>query len=78
VFHNLGQSVPPAPQGSFSKELIEQCIACFKEEDNVTLSEEEAIAVLLSLGSLFLAFAVSERRDVPRGLSPRDGAEKIL
>jgi hypothetical protein len=42
---------------SFSKELIADTITCFKEEDGLLLSEEEAIEVLHSFAGLYLAFA---------------------
>jgi len=45
----------------FSKVLIADTIACFKEEDGLLLSEEEAVAVLHSFAGLYLAFARGSR-----------------
>ena len=54
---HLVRSVPPVEQDYFSKELVAETIKCFKEENHVILSEEEAITVLKSFGRLFLAFS---------------------
>jgi len=42
---------------NFSNNLIQETIATFREEDGISLSEEEAINILNSLGGLFLAFS---------------------
>jgi hypothetical protein len=41
----------------YSQELIDECIKCFKDENGVELTQEEAVEVLKNLGGLFLAFA---------------------
>ena len=41
----------------YSKKLIDECIACFRDEDGIELTEEEAVEYLAGLGGLFLAFA---------------------
>ncbi len=46
---------------SFPKYLIEETIQCFKEENDIDLSAEEASHYLDSFAELFLAFA-----DVPQ------------
>ena len=43
----------------FSKNLIDETIQCFKEEDGLDLSPEQANEYLHSLAGLFLAFAKS-------------------
>ncbi len=48
---------------NFSKNLIERTIQCFKEEDGLELSREQANEYLHSMAGLFLAFA--EGRPVP-------------
>ena len=52
---------------NFSKNLIEQTIQCFKEEDGLELSKEQANEYLRSMAGLFLAFA--EKRPVPNALA---------
>ena len=42
---------------SFPKYLIEETIHCFKEENDIDLSAEEASQYLDSMSELFLAFA---------------------
>ena len=53
----------------FSKNLIEETIQCFKEEDNLTITPEQANEYLNSLAKLFLAFHdPGERRGgAPKG-----------
>ena len=41
----------------YSEKLIQETITCFKEEDNLDISEETASEYLDDLGGLFLAFA---------------------
>jgi hypothetical protein len=41
----------------YSKKLIDECIACFRDEDGIELTQEEAVEYLAGLGGLFLAFA---------------------
>lgn len=41
----------------YSKNLIEETIACFLEEDGVVLTENEACEALDGLSGLFLAFS---------------------
>ena len=48
---------------NFSKNLIERTIQCFKEEDGLELSREQANEYLHSMAGLFLAFA--EKRADP-------------
>ncbi len=47
----------------FSQKLIRETIKCFKEEDGISLSENEAIAILESFAGLFLAFAGQKPRE---------------
>ncbi len=63
----------------FSDTLINDAISVFKDENDILLSTEEAIAVLDSLAGLFLAFAKEETRlpsafmrGEPLSLSSRD------
>ena len=54
---------------SYPKHLIEETIQCFKEENDIDLSQEEASHYLDSLAELFLAFAdVSQDVDVTQGI----------
>ena len=48
---------------NFSKNLIEKTIQCFRDEDGLELSKEQANEYLHSMAGLFLAFA--EKRVVP-------------
>lgn len=48
---------------NFSQKLIDETIQCFKEEDGLNLSPEQANEYLHSMAGLFLAFA--EKRPVP-------------
>jgi hypothetical protein len=41
----------------YPEQLVLETIACFAEEENIALTQEEAIAILDSFGGLFLAFA---------------------
>lgn len=41
----------------YSKELILETIKCFKEENNIVLSDDEANEYINSLASLYLAFS---------------------
>ena len=56
----------------FSKNLIDETIQCFKEEDGLDLSPEQANEYLHSLAGLFLAFAKSADPgcEAPGGASP--------
>ena len=58
----------------FSQQLISDTIACFKEEDGVFLSHEEAVEVLESLGGLFLAFSSDSTSPAPERAFARTGA----
>lgn len=42
---------------NYSEKLIKETILCFKEEDNLDISEETANEYLENLGGLFLAFS---------------------
>lgn len=57
----------------YPQNLIDETIACFKEEDNLDLSVETAIEYLDSLGGLFLAFA--DRRTSADALCVREVLE---
>lgn len=50
----------------FSKELITETILCFKEENDIDLTPEEANEYLNSLAGLFLAFS-TKGRSIPYG-----------
>ena len=41
----------------YNEKLVLDTITCFKEEDGIELTQEEAIAVLDSFAGLYLAFA---------------------
>lgn len=41
----------------YNEKLVLETIACFKEEDGIEMTQEEAIAVLDSFAGLYLAFA---------------------
>ena len=57
----------------YSQKLIEECIKCFKEENNLDITPEQANEFLDSFAGLFLAFA--DRRPVPEAVkTARDGA----
>ncbi len=53
---------------NFSQNLIDETIRCFKEEDGLDLSPEQANEYLHSMAGLFLAFA--EKRPVPNASAP--------
>lgn len=57
---------------NFSKNLIDETIKCFKEEDSLDLSYEQASEYLRSMAGLFLAFAKSADPvcEAPGGASP--------
>lgn len=42
----------------FSKNLIKETILCFKEEDDLDISEETANEYLMSLSNLYLAYSM--------------------
>ena len=44
----------------YSNKLIKETIKCFKEEDDLDISEETASEYLENLGGLFLAFRKNE------------------
>ncbi|MFA6446410.1 MAG: hypothetical protein WCW14_04160 [Candidatus Paceibacterota bacterium] len=60
-----GEEVPP-PMPNFSQQLVLDTIACFKEEDGVQLTQEEAIEVLESFAGLYMAFAEGGAADPAR------------
>lgn len=41
----------------FSKELIKETVKCFKEEDDLDISEETANEYLMSLSNLYIAYS---------------------
>jgi hypothetical protein len=47
----------------YSKKLIAECIQCFKDENDLDISEEQANEYLDSFAGLYLAFA--DRRPPP-------------
>lgn len=53
----LSGEVESGRSEKYPKLLVEECISVFKEENDLVLSEEEAIAVLDGLAGLFLAFS---------------------
>jgi hypothetical protein len=64
----LSGEVESGRSGKYPKKLVDECILVFKDEDDVSLSEEEAGQILDSLGGLFLAFAdASERKGAGGG-----------
>ena len=46
----------------YSQELIEECKKCFKEENNIDLTDEKASEFLDSLGGLYLSFAKTKNK----------------
>lgn len=50
----------------FSLQLVSDTIACFKEEDGIELTQEQAIEVLESFAGLYLAFAEGGAADPAR------------
>ena len=44
----------------YSPKLIAECIACFRDEDGIDITEDKAETYLRGLGGLFRAFAMSE------------------
>jgi hypothetical protein len=63
---------------SFSPELIADTIACFKDEDGIVLSEEEAIEVLHSFAGLYLAFAGGSGAAAPAALAAETPTPQVL
>ena len=58
-FNRISQkSQPPANERSFGydESLILECIACFKEEEGVDLTPEQALSALDQMAALYLAF----------------------
>lgn len=47
----------------FSPQLVSDTIACFKEEDGIELTQEQAIEALESFAGLYLAFAEGRAAD---------------
>ena len=41
----------------FSQQLVSDTITCFKEEDGIELTQEQAIEALESFAGLYMAFA---------------------
>lgn len=62
----------------FEPKLIQDAIACFREQDGVVLSESEAVAALEALGGLFLALTGEKGGGEPEGgaLAPRGNGDK--
>lgn len=50
----------------FSKNLIEETILCFKEEDDLDISEETANEYLMSLSNLYLAYSMPSTTSRPQ------------
>jgi hypothetical protein len=50
---------------TFSQELIRETIACFKEENGIDISPEEANQYLHAFANLFLAFASGNSNSRP-------------
>ena len=59
-------------QSIYENNLIRETIACFKEEDGIVLSEQEAIEFLDSLGGLFLAFSYRGAPSAPQEAADGD------
>lgn len=47
----------------FSEKLIEETIKCFKDENGVEFSREEAVEALSNMGCLFLVFSKINKKD---------------
>lgn len=54
---------------SYSDQLIDACIGCFREEDGIELTREQAEKCLVGLGGLFTAFAAVDRAATPHALA---------
>ena len=62
----------------FSQKLIAETIACFKEEDGLSLSQDEAIAALEALGGLYIAFRECEGAASAGASAPRERAHGLI
>lgn len=62
----------------FSQQLVFDTIACFKEEDGVELTQEEAVEALESFAGLYLAFAPKEDERADGARLSADGGSRSL
>lgn len=61
----------------FSQQLVSDTIACFKEEDGIELTPEQAIEALEAFAGLYLAFAGGGAAD-PAGLKAAEPSPDLI
>jgi len=62
----------------FPQQLVLDTIACFKEEDGVELTQEQAVEVLESFAGLYLAFTPEENERAGGTRLSADGGSRSL